>query len=177
MRSTENLLCWTLHNYIIKARDHLTRVPCNPRGYGLPHRQPDGPSFHQVSGRLLGPRFLSHISVPSPTGCLAERGPEVESERCPEKQGELMDEELNQLKLSIKNFLCSSAVNLPYIDDKLYVLIISNLMKVVLVKLWDLLSENSSDFIQLHLILFSQQINVKVIIYYLQLKHNHNVYP
>lgn len=88
-----------------------------------------------------------------------------------------MDEELNQLKLSIKNFLCSSAVNLPYIDDKLYVLIISNLMKVVLVKLWDLLSENSSVFIQLHLILFSQQINVKVIIYYLQLKHNHNVYP
>lgn len=45
-----------------------------------------------------------------------------------------MDEELNQLKLSIKNFLCSSAVNLPYIDDKLYVFIISNLMKVVLVK-------------------------------------------
>lgn len=88
-----------------------------------------------------------------------------------------MDEELNQLKLSIKNFLCSSAVNLPYIDDKLYVLIISNLMKVVLVKLWDLLSENSSVFIQLHLILFSQQINVKVIFYYLQLKHNHNVYP
>lgn len=27
-----------------------------------------------------------------------------------------MDEELNQLKLSIKNFSCSSAVNLPYID-------------------------------------------------------------
>lgn len=50
-------------------------------------------------------------------------------------------------------------------------------MKVVLVKLWDLLSENSSDFIQLHLILFSQQINVKVIIYYIQLKHNQNVYP
>lgn len=50
-------------------------------------------------------------------------------------------------------------------------------MKVVLVKLWDLLSENSSVFIQLHLILFSQQINVKVNIYYLQLKHNHNVYP
>lgn len=88
-----------------------------------------------------------------------------------------MDEELNQLKLSIKNFWYSSAVNLSFIDDKLYVFIISNLMKVVLVKLWDLLSENSSDFIQLHLILFSQQINVKVIIYYLQLKHNHNVYP
>lgn len=50
-------------------------------------------------------------------------------------------------------------------------------MKVVLVKLWELLSENSSIFIQLHSILFSQQINVKVIIYYLQLKHNHNVYP
>lgn len=120
---------------------------------------------------------MSHISVPSPTGCLAERGPEVESERCPEKQGEVMDEKLNQLKLSIKNFSCSSAVNLPYIDDKLCVHMISNLMKVVLVKLWDLLSENSSVFIQLHLILFSQQINVKVIFYYLQLKHNHNVYP
>lgn len=52
-----------------------------------------------------------------------------------------MDEELNQLKLSIKNFWYSSAVNLSYIDDKLYVFIISNLMKVVLVKLWDLLSE------------------------------------
>lgn len=82
-----------------------------------------------------------------------------------------MDEKLNQLKLSIKNFWCPSAVNLPYIDDKLCVHMISNLMKVVLVKLWELLSENSSIFIQLHSILFSQQSNVKVIIYYLQLKH------
>lgn len=58
-----------------------------------------------------------------------------------------MDEELNQLKFSIKNFLCFFVVNLFYIDDKLYVFIILNFMKVVLVKLWDLFLENFSVFI------------------------------
>lgn len=124
------------------------------------HKDMASPTDRQTGRAFI--KSLGDFSVPDFCRIFRDHLPQVVSLK-EDRKSKAKDVRKNKVRFLTRNWiswtqyndsLCSSAVNLPCIGDRLCVDMIANFIMAIVVKIWDLLLENSSFFIYIYLILF-----------------------